>query len=326
MSDAFRAALRQALAISLTALLVGSFHLPQPFLAVLAAQLIAGFACISGADFLKRITAAWAGSMAGLFLLVAAPDQQWISIPAFGVFSGSGIVAVFRRWGSAPAILFAMGIGGMFSAGLVYPGTGLISGSAHAMSLSIAAISSVLAWTVCMRQTGTAGTAKATLSPILIGLAASASLIVAALTIPAEAVVMTIATMTTIFALQTSPGKPGIAARTIGAGVGILVSVTFLVIVSGSGNNLAIFLAALALVMGSFEWLAASHPANGAMFRQAAALFAVAATMLPRPDQFLFGSLDRMLAVVIGFAVAVAFSVTPSRHTIRAFPGAQAHK
>lgn len=319
MSDAFRAALRQALAISLTALLVGSFHLPQPFLAVLAAQLIAGFACISGEDFLKRLAAAWAGSMAGLFLLVAAPDQQWLSIPAFGVVSGSGMAAVFRRWGPAPAILFAMGIGGMFSAGLVYPGTGLISGLAHAASLSIAALSSVLAWAVCMRQAAVAVAAEEILSPVVIGLAGTASLIVAALTIPAEAVVMSIATMTTILSLQTLPGKPGIGARAIGAGVGILVSTAFIVIVSGSGNNLALFLAGMALVTGSFEWLATSRPAKGGLFRQAAALFAVAATMLPRPDQFLFGSLDRMLAVVIGFAVAAAFSLVPSRRATRAF-------
>lgn len=63
---------------------------------------------------------------------------------------------------------------------------------------------------------------------------------------------------------------------------------------------------------GAFEWLASSIPAKAALFRQAAAIFAVAATMLPRPDQFLFASLDRMLAVVLGFAVAVGFFLIPS--------------
>ena len=37
--------------------------------------------------------------------------------------------------------------------------------------------------------------------------------------------------------------------------------------------------------------------------------------MLRSPDQFLFASLDRMLAVVFGFAVAVGFHLIP---TVRA--------
>lgn len=312
MSDPSRAALRQGLATSLTALVVGAFHVPQPFLAVLAAQLVGGFACNSGTEFLKRLAAAWAGALTGLFLLVAAPDQQWISLPLFGLAAGFGIVLASRRLGPAPAILFAMGIGGMFSAGLVYPGAGLLSGMAHGASLSIAATASVLAWSVCMRGTKSAPPAAKSPNPAGIGLSAPASLIVAALTVPAQAVVMTIATITTILALQTSVDCPALGQRSAGAAAGVLVSVAFLAIVSGSGNNLAVFLAAMALVMGALEWLASSIPTKGALFRQAAAIFAVAATMLPRPDQFLFASLDRMLAVVLGFAVAVGFFLIPS--------------
>lgn len=312
MSDSGRAALRQALATSLTALAVGSLHVPQPFLAVLAAQLVGGYACRSGAEYLKRLAAASAGSLTGLCLLVAAPDQQWISLPLFGLAAGFGIAFAFRRAGPAPAILFAMGIGGMFSAGLVHPGTGLLSGMAHAASLSIAATASVLAWALCMNETKSGPPATSSLNPVIIGLSAPASLVVAALTVPTEAVVMTIATMTTILALQTSPASRAIPARWAGAATGILVSVAFLAVVSGSGNNLAVFLAAMAVVMGSFEWLACARPANGALFRQAAAIFAVAATMLPRPDQFLFASIDRMLAVVLGFAVAAAFHLVPT--------------
>ena len=360
MSDPARAAFRQGLATSLTALVVGAFHVPQPFLAVLAAQLVGGFACNTGAEFLKRLGAAWAGSLAGLSLLVAAPDQQWISLPLFGLAAGFGIPFAFRRLGPAPATLFAMGIGGMFSAGLVHPGSGLLSGMAHAASLSIAAAASVLAWSACMRAPiitisnrgsgvpplgysgkrqdaastkppdqpcalgdrhdwGMRGTQPAlpaadsldpageSPNPAIIGLCAPASLVVAALTVPTEAVVLTIATMTTILALQTTAGSPAIGQRLAGAATGILVSVAFLAIISGSGNNLAVFLAAMAIVMGGFEWLASSLPAKGNLFRQAAAIFAVAATMLPRPDRFLFASVDRMLAVVLGFAVAVAF-------------------
>lgn len=308
------------MAASLTALCVGAFHVPQPFLAVLAAQLIGGLACGSGREFLNRLVAAWAGSLTGVFILVAAPDQPWISLPLFGLASGLGIVFAARRRGPAAAVLFAMGIGGMFSAGLVYPGAGLLAGMAHASSLSIAAIVSALAWSVCMGRTTPAPPGTESLNPAIIGLSAMASFILAALTVPAEAVVMTIATMTTILALQTSPGSHALGARGMGAAVGILVSVAFLVIVSGSGNNFAVFLAVMAAVMGGFEWLASSHPGKGALFRQAAAIFAVAATMLPRPDEFLFAAFDRMSAVVLGFGLAVAFHLIPTRLTSGTFP------
>jgi len=112
---------------------------------------------------------------------------------------------------------------------------------------------------------------------VSIGLSALASLIVAALTVPAQAVVMTIATMTTILAQQTSAGSPTLGQRTARAAAGVLASAAFLAIVSGSGNNLAVFLAAMAIVIGAFEWFASSIPAKGTLFWLAAAIFAVAA-------------------------------------------------
>ena len=179
--------------------------------------------------------------------------------------------------GGVEAIMFAMGIGGMFSASLVYPGAGLLSGMAHAGSLSIATVASVLTWSVCMRGTTSSPRVAESPTPVSIGLSALASLIVAALTVPAQAVVMTIATMTTILAQQTSAGSPTLGQRTARAAAGVLASAAFLAIVSGSGNNLAVFLAAMAIVIGAFEWFASSIPAKGTLFWLAAAIFAVAA-------------------------------------------------
>lgn len=314
MSDAGRAALRQALATAGTALVVGSLHVPQPFLAVLAAQLVGGFCCNSLREFLRRLAAAWSGTLAGLFLLVTVPDQQWLSLPLFCIATGFGITCACRRMGPGSAVLFAMGIGGMFSAGIVFPGAGLMSGLAHASSLSIAAIVSAAAWKVCMRPECSVDPGTSPVNPWIIGLAATGSLILACLTLPTEGVVMTIATMTTVLALETSAKTPEIGERSLGALLGVAVSVAFLSIVSGAGNNLAVFLGALAFVMGGFEWLASTFSDKAFLFRQAAALFAVAATMLPRPEQFLTASIGRMLAVILGFLAAIAiFAITAPR-------------
>jgi hypothetical protein len=54
MTDAARAGLRQALATALAALVVGSFHTPQAFLAVLLVQLLGGIPCTSGIELVRR--------------------------------------------------------------------------------------------------------------------------------------------------------------------------------------------------------------------------------------------------------------------------------
>ncbi|TSA30847.1 MAG: hypothetical protein D4R65_12335 [Verrucomicrobiaceae bacterium] len=296
MTDAGRAAIRQALATAGTAFAVGALHVPQPFLAVLAAQLTAGIAFAQPADFFKRIAAAWAGSLCGVLLLVALPEQYWFSLPLFGVAVAVG-AAGFSKFGGA-AILFAMGIGGMFSAGIVHPQMGLLAGSAHAASLSIAVAATWFARGVCPTSERDCGSLP---SYWLTGLTGVLTLVTACVTIPTESVVMSIAAMVTSLALTSSGGIPQ---KLAGGVLGVAVSLVFLTVVSGAGNDFAVFLLAMAIVMGGFEWLAVSLPNNASLFRQGGALFAVAATILPRPEQFLFASWRRMLAVLLGLAVA----------------------
>lgn len=298
MTEAGRAAIRQALATAGTAFVVGTLHVPQPFLAVLAAQLTAGIAFSQPGGFFKRIVGAWTGSLGGVFLLVALPEQYWLSLPLFGAAVGLGTAGFSKHRGMSCATLFAMGLGGMFSAGIVYPGMGLLEGSAHAASLSIAVAVTWLARVICPTRLQEAGTLP---SFWLTGLTGVVSLIAACVTVPTEAVVMSIAAIVTSLSLPVG----GIPQKIAGGILGVVVSLGFLTIVSGAGNDFAVFLLAMALVMGGFEWLAVSLAGRAVLFRQAGALFAVAATILPRPEQFLFSSWRRMLAVLLGLTVAV---------------------
>jgi len=298
MTEAGRAAIRQALATAGTAFAVGALHVPQPFLAVLAAQLTAGIAFSHPGNFFKRIAGAWAGSLCGVLLLVALPEQYWFSLPLFGVAVAVGSAAFSKFGGASAAILFAMGIGGMFSAGIVHPRMGLLAGSAHAASLSIAVAATWFACSVCPTSEGDCGPLP---SFWLTGLTGVLTLITACVTIPTESVVMSIAAMVTSLSLTSSGG---IRQKLAGGVLGVVASLIFLTVVSGASNDFAVFLLAMAIVMGGFEWLAVSLPNNASLFRQAGALFAVAATILPRPEQFLFASWRRMLAVLLGLAIA----------------------
>jgi len=312
MTEAGRAAIRQGLATAGTAFVVGALHVPQPFLAVLAAQLTAGIAFSQPGGFFKRIAAAWAGSLCGVLLLAALPEQYWFSLPLFGVAVGAGTAGFSKFGGASAAILFAMGIGGMFSAGIVHPHLGLLAGSAHAASLSVAVALTWFARSVC--PTGESD-CELPVFPWLTGLTGVLSLITACVTIPTESVVMSIAAMVTSLSLTT-----GIPQKLAGGVLGVAVALVFLTVVSGAGNDFAVFLLTMAVVLGGFEWLAVSFGGLASLFRQAGALFAVAATILPRPEQFLFASWRRMLAVLLGVAVAslvhAAFQSRPPRSCI----------
>jgi len=98
----------------------------------------------------------------------------------------------------------------------------------------------------------------------------------------------------------------GVAKKILGGLLGIVVALVFLILINGSGNDLAVFLLGLSVLIGAFEWFALRLPANAAVFRQAAAMFAVAATILPQPDRFITDSMERMCAGVLGLCIGSA--------------------
>lgn len=317
MTGAVRAGLRLALATTGTAFAVAAFHVPQPFLAVLAAQLTAGIGFAGRGGFAGRIAGAWAGSLCGVFLLAAAPDQQWISLPLFAAALGAGSALAARHLGPAPAILFAMGLCGMFAAGIVYPAAGLTAGAAHAASLTIAATATLFAAAVCRcpddgdpSPADGCVTRDAEFSPWHVGISATLALIAACAALPGEAVVASVAAAAT--AVSMPSGTRGISAKLVGGALGTAAAVAFLTIVSGAGNDLAVYLAAMAMAFGGFGWLAVARPAQAAVFRQAGAMFAVAATVLPSPQASLAEPTARAVAVMLGLLIALLVHAAPA--------------
>jgi len=312
MSGAARSALRMALAAGATALVAGSLHIPQTFLSVLAAQLTTGIAFQHGrSGFLLRLAAAFGGSLTGLLLLISLSDQYWFSLPAFGVLAGWGTLWVARRGDPGAAILFCMGLCGMFSAGIVEPAPGILVGIAHGLSLATAVVFSRLAQWVLPVSVGPAHLRGPEPRALQIGVTAPFTLVAACAAFPSMAVVSTIASLATVLTL--SPGARDVWEKLCGGALGVAASFAFLTVVSGAGNDLALFLLGLAGALGVFEWIACRCPQRGPLFRQAGALFAVAATILPRPSDSLFASTERQMAVLLGLAVAAALHLAMSR-------------
>jgi hypothetical protein len=80
-------------------------------------------------------------------------------------------------------------------------------------------------------------------------------------------------------------------------------ALVFVILISGAGNDVSFYLLGLAAAMAGFEWMAIRFPKSAPTFRQAGAIFAVMATILPAPQQFLWGSMERMCAVLAGLLI-----------------------
>jgi len=305
MTEAARGALRQALAVALAALVVGIFHIPQPFLAVLLAQLLGGIPCQNASELFRRILSACAGCLAGVAILTLAPNEQWISLPLFFTLTGWGTVFALRRFGPSCGILFGIGIVAMFAEAFVFPARDIAFGFAHLFSLITATLATALVGLLFFREPMVGKSQSPPPgSAVVIGAAAVCGLTAACTLLPLQLNVTTVSSLTTALALTMTGG--GVAKKFLGGLLGIVVALVFLIPINGSGNDLAVFLLGLSALIGFFEWFALRLPAHAAVFRQAAAMFAVAATILPQPDRFITDSMERMCAGILGLCVGSA--------------------
>jgi hypothetical protein len=305
MTEAARGALRQALAVALAALVVGIFHIPQPFLAVLLAQLLGGIPCQSALELFRRILSAFVGCLAGVAILTLAPNEQWISLPLFFTLTGWGTVFALRRFGPACGILFGIGIVAMFAESFVFPARDIFFGFAHLFSLITATLAAALVGLAFFREpAATKNYSPPPGSAVVIGAAAVCGLLAACTLLPLQLNVTTVSSLTTALALTMTGG--GVVKKFLGGLLGIVVALVFLIPITGSGNDLAVFLLGLSALIGVFEWFALRLPAHAAVFRQAAAMFAVAATILPQPDRFITDSMERMCAGTLGLCIGSA--------------------
>jgi hypothetical protein len=305
MSEAARGALRQALTVALAAMVVGIFHIPHSFLAVLIAQLLGGIPCKSASELFYRIISAFAGCLAGLAVLTLAPNEQWISLPLFFSLAGWGSVFTYRRFGPACGILFGIGIVAMFAQSFVFPARDVVFGFAHLFSIITATLAAALVGRAFLRETA-ADKSKA-LPPgaeLIIGGAPVCGLIAACTLLPVQLNVTTVSSLLTALALTMAGG--GVTQKFLGGLLGIVVALFFLIPINSSGNDLAVFLLGLSAFIGAFEWFAVRLPTHAGVFRQAAAIFAVTATILPQPDRFITDSMERMCAGILGLCIGSA--------------------
>ncbi|CAN5828852.1 hypothetical protein BH09VER1_BH09VER1_42250 [soil metagenome] len=303
MSEAARFVARHAVAIAAATLVMAIFRLPQPFLAVLAAFLMLARP-FWAEEIPARLGAAWVGVGLGLLLVCLFPQQPWLLFPAFCVVTIISIRLAARTGSSAVALLVAMGLCASLPAGLISPHAALEACWAHGWNLSIGVVVAWASFALFPSAPVLGAPAFSAQNALYVALTVVVASWVALVLQPISSVILVIAAATSALGMS----QPGVPARfgqkTLGACLGGALSVVLDVTVAGSGNSIAIFLAAMGLFAGGMAWCMRRWSGAASCFTQCCAMFVVAAPMLPGPDTTLAAMGGRVAAVLAGFFTA----------------------
>lgn len=305
-------AVRVMIATGVAALGEAVFGFSQPFLAVIAAYLLTGFSISSPREWGIQLGASWLGIALGLILLVATPQQPWLSLPLFGGITALGGVRWLRRGRTDCALVFGIGMAASVGAGWLASHRALPAIFAHAGSLALAVFAAGFASWVISRSIVISPSPSVERRPVLppasgisLGLSSVFALFCSALFLPHSMVPLIIAAITTAVALPAAASSfEQLRLRALGALLGSGVSVVFLILVNGAGNNFAVFLCALIVVFAVGETVANLQPKWALSLRQALAVFAVAAPILPGPVALIESPLLRIIGILFGFSLS----------------------
>lgn len=314
-----RAGLRSATAAGLAALAVAVWGFPQPFLAVLASQLVVTQAGGEGRYLGSNLWAVATGALLGGGGLALGAQQPWFLLPVGGILAGVGGAWWFGSRCPVAAMMFLMGLVATLGSGLIYPEGAITAGLAHAGSLVLALLAAAFARAVfggdAEGPTGSAGNVAhsaavpRTTFGLISGLSVMTGFGTAALFLPGLVVPLSISVVATCCALGTAPDSRVVRQKIGGAVLGGVIATVFVIVIGGAGNDLAVFVGGLMLVLGTLEAIARRSTLGAAWYRQAAAVFAVGATMLPAPLAHFSGALLRVGSVWVGFALALCLGL-----------------
>ena len=315
---------RAAISCGLALLAVGILRLPDPFLATVTALVLAGLPLAEGDSPARQALSAMAGWAAGLAVLAAFPQQPWLAIPTFCGVVAWGASRIVAKGAIGSASVFAVGAVAVFSVGTPIVATGTVTrAAAHLLSIGTAVAAAGFARLCFPPAQATSHTGFPSNFPS--GFAALFLVYsIGILLIPTSVVPMAVAAGFSLVSLAASP-VPLYHQRIGGALVGSTISVVFLTLLSGSGNNLAVFLFGITCPLALLSQLAAAYPGRGAFWNQAGATLAVAATVFPAPPDTLYASTLRAASVLAGVCLACtgAAMFTPRSSSAPFWRGAQ---
>jgi uncharacterized membrane protein YccC len=308
MNKASQVVGRHVVAVSAAALTAAVFHLPQPFLIVLTAFLLACENSLPHDRILFRIAGAWAGSLCGIVVMTAFPDQPWMLVSTFGLMVAACLHFASRTGDDSITLVTGMGAAAGIPAGILHPAAAITAGGFHAINIACGILSAALAFSLfpvkgdSPRRSAPLFSFRMALS---VGVITAMGLVWAALFIPHGGVILVIASYIMGLRLFAPGVQPFVVQKTVGAVLGVLLGAIFNVLLSGMTNDITFFLLLLAAFFAALAWIGEWRKEICPCMAQAGAMFAVAAPALPRPDISLFAMGVRIEEVLLGCAAGL---------------------
>lgn len=295
------------LSVLLTATLIGTLGLAQPFLGVLGATLLCGAPPARLRQLLGTLGSCFLGGTVGVLAIGIFADNPVLGIPAFGLLTALGSYLLRR---APPArLMFIMAASATYPAALLAPEQALIAAGTHGQSLSIATVAVTLSsWIFpapALAPAHPSGWEK--IQAAVVGGSVTVTICAGLVLLPAGLVVMTVAASTLTVSVVHNPAA--LLWRLAGCLAGTFVAVLFIIIASSADAGAATVLLGLGTIAMLLDALGVTQQIPRDASRQACSMFVVVGTMLPGPVMSLAAPDTRVAAVLIGFLCALTCSV-----------------
>lgn len=307
-------AITSALAVSFgtigTVFVVAFFHIPEAYIALSLAASLSLLPRPTFRDFILRIASVALGISCGVFLIATLPQSPWIYFFFIGFITAVGYHFVLKHVGAGAAYLFSAYFAAMsveaitkiFSSDVAIVGLELL-----AQAISAIVVTYMVA--IILRKKSVDSNNPAFLSPISsmtsITIVIWIAILVAFSLKTDQAARLIIASIAGITALETERSTESFRKRMLGYVLGAVLSISFIVAVVASTNDLAIYLLGLGFLFGLLEWLANYYSSHKILFRALSMMFSYSALMLPSPESNLQVSMDRVITSLIGFTISI---------------------
>ncbi|MFZ4116694.1 MAG: hypothetical protein ACOYK6_08265 [Chthoniobacterales bacterium] len=308
--EAITSALAAAFGTAGTVLIVEFLHLPNAYIALSLAGALSLLPMPSFQDFLFRIGSVTLGILSGVLLITTLPQSPWVYFFSIGFIAAVGYHFFLKYVGAGAAYIFSAyfaamcveAITGLFSSDIVITGLGLLV-------QSIIPIVVTYSVTLILKRKTAPANNPILRSPITsmtsITLTVWIAILVAFSIKTNEPARLVIASVAGITALETERSTESFRKKMLGYVMGAVTSISFIVVIVASTNDLTIYLLGLGFVFGFLEWLANYYTSQKILFRAISIMFAYSALMLPAPDSNLHVSIERVTSSFIGFSIAI---------------------
>lgn len=302
MSKAAWIAFRAATAIGLTLLTILIFRPEQPFRSVLAAALTVCLPTFRGKAMRQRLLLVWATGILGMLLDAFFRDAPWLYLSFFVVMASWLLIVASRSRDLATLTLVAYGLSGSLPSSYDPQSMSILDGFYRSLNITIGLLASSVAFLIFpLRKPPSSSLVKRINFPVrdafFIALAGAFSIITAK--VFSDTIISTFCVFGSLtWSIKLCTQSRDILLRdVIGRVLGMLVSLSFVIVICFSTNNIVPYVIGYTSIAWVVIWFSNTYPQHSAICTNLMILFSATALMIPKPFH------SYLLPLQIGFSV-----------------------